>query len=210
MVRPRETDARFIVRDTSGQALASARVALNLVSSRGYLRSHHDHWRPSASLKYPMALWPRLLLNANMAAHLSGLGPRPLPAKDLVVESPCPFRCLRPAVPKASIVPSARWLYYFNVSDIDSAAERVKTAGGQVFNGPVELPSGNTMVQCKDPQGGSAKIEYRLTLATSAGELAQFRQGARSGWRWHRRRQLRRILSSAPPSPFSVYSSATP
>jgi hypothetical protein len=30
MVRPRETDARFIVRDTSGQALASARVALNL------------------------------------------------------------------------------------------------------------------------------------------------------------------------------------
>jgi hypothetical protein len=105
MVRPRETDARFIVRDTSGQALASARVALNLVSSRGYLRSHHDHWRPSASLKYPMALWPRLLLNANMAAHLSGLGLRPLPAKDLVVESPCPFAVCGQQFPKLRLFP---------------------------------------------------------------------------------------------------------
>ena len=56
-------------------------------------------------------------------------------------------------VTKASVVPSARWLYYFNVSDINSAAERVKTEGGQILSGPIELPSGNAMVQCKDPQG---------------------------------------------------------
>ena len=28
------------------------------------------------------------------------------------------------------------WLYYFNVGDIDAAAERVKAGGGQIFEGP--------------------------------------------------------------------------
>jgi uncharacterized protein len=83
-------------------------------------------------------------------------------------------------VTKASIVPSARWLYYFNVSDIDSAAERVKTAGGQVFNGPVELPSGNTMVQCKDPQG--AIFALRSKRAHSA--IGYFKDADGRQWSW--------------------------
>ena len=33
------------------------------------------------------------------------------------------------------------WLYYFNVDDIDAAAERVQRAGGRIFAGPLELPA---------------------------------------------------------------------
>jgi uncharacterized protein len=83
-------------------------------------------------------------------------------------------------VTKASIVPSARWLYYFNVSDIDSAAERVKTAGGQIFNGPVELPSGNAMVQCKDPQGAI----FALRSKPPRSALGYFKDAEGRQWSW--------------------------
>jgi uncharacterized protein len=45
------------------------------------------------------------------------------------------------------------WLYYFNVGDIDAAAKRVKAGGGQILDGPVEVPGGGWIVQCTDPQG---------------------------------------------------------
>ncbi len=45
------------------------------------------------------------------------------------------------------------WLYYFNVEDIDAAVKRLQAAGGQVLNGPFEVPNGNWAVQCADPQG---------------------------------------------------------
>jgi len=44
------------------------------------------------------------------------------------------------------------WLYYFQVGDIDAAAERVKAAGGQVVNGPMEVPGGDWIIQGVDPQ----------------------------------------------------------
>jgi predicted enzyme related to lactoylglutathione lyase len=50
-------------------------------------------------------------------------------------------------------VPVPFWLYYFNVGDIDAAAERVKTGGGQIFEGPLELPGGGWIARCVDPQG---------------------------------------------------------
>jgi predicted enzyme related to lactoylglutathione lyase len=50
-------------------------------------------------------------------------------------------------------VPVPYWLYYFRVGDIDAAADRVKTAGGQVLNGPMEVPGGDWIVQVQDPQG---------------------------------------------------------
>lgn len=49
--------------------------------------------------------------------------------------------------------PQPFWLFYFNVGDIDAAAARVKTAGGQVLNGPMEVPGGDWIVQGLDPQG---------------------------------------------------------
>jgi predicted enzyme related to lactoylglutathione lyase len=45
------------------------------------------------------------------------------------------------------------WLYFFNVTDIDAAATRVKDAGGQVTHGPMQVPGGSWIAQCIDPQG---------------------------------------------------------
>jgi predicted enzyme related to lactoylglutathione lyase len=53
---------------------------------------------------------------------------------------------------KPDPMPTPAWLYYFNVGDIDEAAERVKSAGGQVQNGPMEVPGG-WIIQAQDPQG---------------------------------------------------------
>jgi hypothetical protein len=53
---------------------------------------------------------------------------------------------------KPDPMPTPAWLYYFNVGDIDEAAERVKSSGGQVQNGPMEVPGG-WIVQAQDPQG---------------------------------------------------------
>jgi predicted enzyme related to lactoylglutathione lyase len=49
--------------------------------------------------------------------------------------------------------PMPLWLYYFNVEDIETAEKRLQAAGGQVLNGPFEVPNGNWAVQCADPQG---------------------------------------------------------
>jgi len=45
------------------------------------------------------------------------------------------------------------WLYYFVVRNIDEAAERVRSSGGEVLNGPMEVPGGAWIIQCRDPQG---------------------------------------------------------
>jgi predicted enzyme related to lactoylglutathione lyase len=47
------------------------------------------------------------------------------------------------------------WLYYIKVDDVDKAVERVKQLGGQVLNGPMDVPGGDRVVQCMDPQGAA-------------------------------------------------------
>lgn len=54
---------------------------------------------------------------------------------------------------KPESVPAPFWGYYFNVDGIDAAAARVKAGGGQVLNGPHEVPGGDWIIQCTDPQG---------------------------------------------------------
>jgi uncharacterized protein len=54
---------------------------------------------------------------------------------------------------KPPAIPRPYWGYYFNVTAIDAAADRVKSAGGQVINGPHEVPGPMYVVQCTDPQG---------------------------------------------------------
>jgi uncharacterized protein len=54
---------------------------------------------------------------------------------------------------KPPAMPAAFWLYYFNVDNIDAAAQRVGAAGGQILAGPFEVPGGSWIVQCTDPQG---------------------------------------------------------
>jgi predicted enzyme related to lactoylglutathione lyase len=45
------------------------------------------------------------------------------------------------------------WLYYFVVGDIDEAVERVRSAGGEVIEGPMEVPGSAWVIQGRDPQG---------------------------------------------------------
>jgi hypothetical protein len=54
---------------------------------------------------------------------------------------------------KADAMPVPMWLYYFNVENTGAAVERIKDSGGQVLNGPHQVPGGSWIAQCLDPQG---------------------------------------------------------
>ena len=60
---------------------------------------------------------------------------------------------------KPSAIPAPFWLYYFNVGDLDAAAQRVKAGGGRILDGPIEVPGGSWIVQCSDPQGAMFALE---------------------------------------------------
>ncbi|MFW5740532.1 MAG: VOC family protein [Myxococcota bacterium] len=55
----------------------------------------------------------------------------------------------------ASMPGPTAWLFYFNVDDLDAALERVASNGGKVLNGPMEVPGGDRVAQCADPQGAA-------------------------------------------------------
>ncbi len=50
-------------------------------------------------------------------------------------------------------VPVPCWTYYINVEAIDAAVARATAGGGQVLNGPMEVPGGSWIANCCDPQG---------------------------------------------------------
>ena len=52
-------------------------------------------------------------------------------------------------------LPASTWTYYFGVEDIDRAAEAVTSGGGQVVNGPMEIPGGEFALNAIDPQGAA-------------------------------------------------------
>ena len=49
--------------------------------------------------------------------------------------------------------PQPAWLIYFRVDGIEAAARRISDAGGQVVNGPMEVPGGGWIVNGIDPEG---------------------------------------------------------
>ncbi|MGE0594250.1 MAG: VOC family protein [Vicinamibacterales bacterium] len=53
------------------------------------------------------------------------------------------------------------WGFYFSVSDVDAAVGRVSTGGGTVLNGPMEVPGGDRIVQCLDPQGAAFSLHQK-------------------------------------------------
>jgi hypothetical protein len=56
---------------------------------------------------------------------------------------------------KRAQLPVSKWTYYFGVEGIDRAVEAIKSSGGQVLNGPMEIPGGEFAVNAIDPQGAS-------------------------------------------------------
>ena len=51
-------------------------------------------------------------------------------------------------------IPMPAWILYIRVPDVDAAASTVEELGGRVLHGPMEVPGGDRIVQCSDPQGG--------------------------------------------------------
>jgi hypothetical protein len=54
---------------------------------------------------------------------------------------------------KPAQMPMPAWAFYFNVPSIDAAVPKIKAGGGQIANGPNEVPGGQWIVQGIDPQG---------------------------------------------------------
>jgi uncharacterized protein len=50
-------------------------------------------------------------------------------------------------------LPVSCWLYYFDVAGAEDAIARVTAAGGQRMHGPMQVPTGQWVAICQDPQG---------------------------------------------------------
>jgi predicted enzyme related to lactoylglutathione lyase len=62
--------------------------------------------------------------------------------------------------PEMANVPP-NWQIYFRVPDVHAAAERIKANGGQILNGPMEVPGGDWIVNAMDPQGAAFGLHAR-------------------------------------------------
>jgi uncharacterized protein len=62
--------------------------------------------------------------------------------------------------PEMANVPP-NWQIYFRVPDVHAAADRVKAGGGQILNGPMEVPGGDWVATAMDPQGAAFGIHSR-------------------------------------------------
>jgi uncharacterized protein len=62
--------------------------------------------------------------------------------------------------PEMANVPP-HWAIYFRVPDINVAVERIKANGGQVVNGPMEVPGGDMILNAIDPQGAAFSLHQK-------------------------------------------------
>lgn len=58
-------------------------------------------------------------------------------------------------MPKMPDMPVSLWSYYIGVDDIDRAAAALRDGGGQLLNGPMEIPGGEFALSGMDPQGAA-------------------------------------------------------
>ena len=63
--------------------------------------------------------------------------------------------------PKEMAQVPPHWGIYVHVDDVHQGAERVKGNGGQVLNGPMEVPGGDWIVNCMDPQGAAFSLHHK-------------------------------------------------
>jgi hypothetical protein len=80
----------------------------------------------------------------------------PLPSYHLFVAG---GRMLGGMFTKHPSAPVPFWLYYFNVDDIDAALRRVEQRGGQIMQGPHNLPDDSGIARCTDPQGAMFALQ---------------------------------------------------
>src|SRR5436190_8944026 len=65
--------------------------------------------------------------------------------------------------PKEMAQAPPHWAIYFRVPDINAAAERIKANGGQILNGPMEVPGGDQILNAMDPQGAAFSLHAKKT-----------------------------------------------
>jgi uncharacterized protein len=58
----------------------------------------------------------------------------------------------------AGMTDPTSWIYYVRVTSADDTATKVLASGGKVINGPMEVPGGDRIAQCVDPQGAMFAI----------------------------------------------------
>jgi len=87
---------------------------------------------------------------------------------------------------KPATIPAPFWLYYFNTDDIDAAAQRVTSGGGQVLDGPLETVGGSWVIRCADPQGAEFALEgIRKSAPVGYFESSPQTAGGRARrWSW--------------------------
>ncbi len=73
-------------------------------------------------------------------------------------------------LPPGMVTPDGRpvppsWMYYVTVADLDVALAAATAAGARVLNGPMQVPTGQRIVQLMDPQGAA----FALTTPPVAG-----------------------------------------
>lgn len=68
----------------------------------------------------------------------------------------------------ASVPGQPHWLPYVMVPDSKSVAEAVKKLGGQIANGPMEVPGGDWIAQCIDLQGVLFAVHSKKPVAKKA------------------------------------------
>lgn len=62
---------------------------------------------------------------------------------------------------KPAEMPVSAWLYYVTVPDLDEAVGTTKSLGGQILNGPMDVPGDERIAQCMDPQGAAFALHAR-------------------------------------------------
>lgn len=55
-------------------------------------------------------------------------------------------------------IPVSTWAFYFRLPLIDVAAEYITAHGGQILNGPMEIPGGEFIINGMDPQGAMFSV----------------------------------------------------
>jgi predicted enzyme related to lactoylglutathione lyase len=63
--------------------------------------------------------------------------------------------------PKEMAQVPPNWGLYFRVDDVDKGVERVKAHGGKILNGPMDVPGGDRVVNCMDPQGAAFSLHQK-------------------------------------------------
>ncbi len=54
------------------------------------------------------------------------------------------------------------WLFYFRVPELETVLDKVKAGGGSIAHGPIEVPTGDWVATCVDPQGAIFSVVAAL------------------------------------------------